>query len=194
MPKDFRYPDKPTSSTLDFISGLKSNYLAQAKINEWRILMFFENKKPPEIFTRHATTLKKALKQELDKEILDTLKEFNPTELTIIDGGYIGRRGKHKPSIVLFDIMKKDSKWVTHWQYEKRDTEIKHIFKQYFEKSPCIFLPEESRIDFGAFYEKQKTNPKDGLVEGIVVKELSSTLIGGRKESVDNPCWFKAKW
>lgn len=190
---NFRYPDKPQHSTLEYINTLKSGYKAQAKINEWRILMYFENKEL-QIFTRHKVSLSDALKKEIEKEIINSLKEFNPTSLTILDGGYVGRRGNHKPSIALFDVMKTENKWITGWSYEKRDTLLKQLFKKNFEKSTCIFMPKEVTIGFDGFYQYLKNNPQDGLVEGVVVKDLTSTLIGNRKESAINPGWLKVKW
>jgi ATP-dependent DNA ligase len=202
MIQNFRYPDKPQHSTLEYISSIREGYLGQAKINEWRILIYFQNEEI-EIFTRHKTSLSDALKREIEPNIIEYLKTFNPKSLTILDGGYVGRRGKHEPSIVLFDIMKTENKWITGWQYEKRDALLKQIFKKEFEKSPCIFMPEECTMNFDGFYRHLKDcanissvtkSKEDGLVEGIVVKHLASTLIGNRKESAINPGWLKVRW
>jgi hypothetical protein len=59
---------------------------------------------------------------------------------------------------------------------------------------PPIYRPATVTSGFLAFFEAQVGDPEKSLTEGIVLKHLSSRLIGKPTASADNPLWCKVKW
>jgi len=194
LPDQWRFPDKPVHSTLDFVKTLGSDYVAQPKMNGWRVLCYV-NSDDVRIYTRQGRLLEDALKGPVDERPIEALKRLPTIGLSIFDGEYMGRRAVASvkvPQIVLFDTLKHNDEWITNWDYNER-----LILTGFYLESVCgndfLTLIESSDRNFEQLYNKLKKDDEE-VVEGIVVKAKKSTLIGDRKKSAINPEWFKARY
>lgn len=194
---NFRYPDKPQPSTLDFVRTLNTtDWVAQSKLDGWRVLCSsqWHEKDNVEIYTRHNVPLAKALKQKVPQNILNMFKNMQFEKQTIYDGEFIGRRGAKEHSIGLFDILMLDGKWITNLPFVERFGKLTEIYNSRILGCECIFLTDTVEKDFVEYYEKMHSLASTKLVEGIVIKNKNSKLIASRKKCEDNPGWFKIKW
>lgn len=192
---NFRYPDKPQSSTLNFVQQLnETDWLAQSKLDGWRVLCSTQWNVETEIFTRHNVPLSKALRQPIPLNIVQMLSNMQFEHQTIYDGEFIGRRGSKNQSIGLFDILMIDGKWITDAPLVERLGKLTEVYNSRIRGCECVFLADTVENKFVDYYEKMHQLSKEKLVEGIVIKNKTSKLIANRTKSVDNPGWFKAKW
>lgn len=188
---EWRYPDKPIHSTVDFLKIVpeSSEWICQQKIDGWRICCYVDNY--VDIYTRHKNSLNSALKNEIPKNIISSLAALNLGTKTIYDGEFLGRRELKEMSIVLFDILKIDNKWITNWPYYERLGKLKELIDSRCDKK-YITTPEYCLSGFADFYENQKKLSQK--VEGVVLKKMNSKLICSRNDSALNPEWFKIRF
>ena len=193
LPPNWRFPDKPTHAHKSILDRVpRGNWTAQAKKNGWRFLSYVDD--TIETYSRRGRPLQQALKSPVNSEVIKQLKELRLDSLTLYDGEYLGRREVATVKThhaFLFDIMMLNLKWITNWPYVERLGKLIDLFEKRLKGSTIIQIPESADSDFLSFYESIRNQP---TVDGIVVKDLQSTLIASRKDCKDNPRWFKVRY
>jgi ATP-dependent DNA ligase len=139
-------------------------------------------------------------KHPISKEMAAILKEqLHFPNGTILDGEWMERRTKGPEAIVLWDTMFYSGEWVGDRSYRERMKLLEGVpnvwteeFVQNFESLPGPILTVIQRLSAGCVQAFEQSK-KILWTEGLVIKELDSTLIGSIKERTTNFAWSKVK-
>lgn len=204
---DFRYPDKPSTSTPEAIALLQeSEYICQGKYDGWRCQIYKDN--GWHILTRMNNSLLTHAKAKCNANILETVKTLDIPEGTVLDGEFVGPRGTHKPAIYIFDCLKWDGQWQTLIPYQdrwQRCTDLMLGNRRLSEiASSCPHTMVKLAITYPNGYVNVFETLKqewlrsgggmDFLFEGIVVKWKHGKLILDRHSSKDSKAMQKCKF
>lgn len=181
-----RYPDKPferPASSLSEFDTKAGKWIATAKYDGWRCLIVIDN--GVEFWSRHMKKL------PVSDRLREAVQSLNLPQGTVIDAEWMARRAGVKDELIfLITIMW----WAGAWQggkpEEVRWQETKNILVGKGTDFP-IRLPLYATEKFSEFFERTKNDP---TTEGIVLKEVTSTLVGDNSDSKKNGCWVKVKW
>jgi ATP-dependent DNA ligase len=189
------YPDKPFEHSPASIEKWDNgDHICQQKGDGWR-LEICKGKGTIAYLTRHNTDYTAQMEDHL-KTQMEIISTVLP-DRSQLDSEWLSMRActnkKTKPKLLLFDVYRYDKKWLLQTYYEERWALLQEILSQI---DPALIpdielVPTAEDGKFVEFYEAQKKLPRS---EGIVVKHKKSLLIGSRKESKENPRWFKVKF
>lgn len=186
------YPDKPHTQNPCFLSewDAKGTFLCQQKVDGWRLIVIRDKQGTFHYYSRHNKSLAKDIDDGLKAEV-ESLPIPNDSQ---IDGEWISRRAcsvdyKLPQMIFLFDVLKWKGLWMLNKPLKERYALVRMMFQ---EKQPeHVMLPSEAEPgEFVEFYEAQK---KISFSEGVVVKLLSSKMVGDRRECKKSPSLWKVK-
>lgn len=180
----WRAPDKPLRVFPDYLSHLeaKGGYIAEAKYDGFRGVVLIDDQEV-RAYSRHFERL------PVSKPVLDQFRGLGFRSGTAIDIEWMERRSGDSEAIYLFDTLYLE--W--QWQGNRPLAERLSTFDGMQLPSP-IFRPASVTSGFLDFFESQIGDPNASPTEGIVLKHLSSRLIGKPTGSADNPLWCKVKW
>lgn len=190
------YPDKPFASNPERIPAwdASNQFILQQKIDGWRMVFQFTPSGVKCISRRNKDYTKEVFSCKLIAERLAALHKILPPN-THLDGEWLSRRSCSKEyklpeRVYLFDIMIHDGVW---WNKEKLLTrwETLQKYMALIDSDAVSLIPCAKPGDFVNFYENQK---KIVYSEGVVAKHKASTLSGNRRNSVDNPQWYKVRY
>ena len=181
-----RRPDKPLGGGTPRLLALcerEGGYLCEAKLKGSRALVTRDG-----VYSRTGKPL--AVPDMLRDGIEEVLSLYGPKEVAL-DGELVVERaalmssGRVVPltaGLYLFDLVVCDGQWLGHIPFEERRDLV------FTGTSEWITTPASVTSGFVEFYERQT-----GISEGVVVKRLSSTLVGGTKRSSINNAWLKCR-
>lgn len=187
------YPDKPHTQNPCFLPewDAKGTFLCQQKVDGWRLIVIRDKQGTFHYYSRHNKSLAKDIDDGLKAEV-ESLPIPNDSQ---IDGEWISRRAcsvdyKLPEMIFLFDVLKWKGLWMLNKTLKDRYALVKGLF---LEKQPeHVMLPSEAEPGkFVEFYEAQKAIP---FSEGVVVKNLTSKMVGDRRECKKSGGLWKIKW
>jgi ATP-dependent DNA ligase len=208
MTMRFRYPDKPTEVSPDFVRGLKpQEWIAQGKYDGWRALICIDGAQSVRILSRENHPLQETKSPERRQVIERMRLEFQSLGLppgTILDSELVGPRGKHDWAIYIFDCLAWEGTWLARTPFEQRWAKCREIGPK-IEGSKRLFLAETI---FGSptmpnafldhFYELKSRWERDGrgldLFEGIVLKRRTGTLLLRPNSCAKSNHMFKLKY
>ena len=181
-------------SSLPEFEAQEGKFLAEPKGNGFRTHLEFTGDGIL-VWTR------KWKKQPISKEMAALLKEKLDFPIgTILDGEWLERRTKGPEAIILWDAMLYAGIWMGTRPYSERMKLLKDVPNIWTEETlknfqnlsgPILTVTHRIYKGFVEAFELTKSMP---WTEGLVVKELSSTLIGSIKERTTNFAWSKCKW
>jgi ATP-dependent DNA ligase len=178
----FRYPDKPTTSSLGVLDHLvDGEWLADLKYDGWRALIRWDGNMVT-FTSRHRKALPGT--PGLLLEARDCLHGLPPA---LLDGEWMGRRDDQPESLVFFDMLEIGAESCWSRTADDRRTRLVGMIQRL---TPRIRMVEYVDRGYRDFFERSKV---PGCV-GIVLKRKDSKLIGSIRNSVDNPNWLKVKW
>lgn len=181
------YPDKPNQVSEQFVHSViypvRDSYAIQLKQDGWRLVTEIENGKHM-ARTRHKLDLNKAMKRERNftDEVRADLHALNLPDI-VLDGEYMSsRRAGQSERLYLFDVLFYKGKYLGKLPYRERFNRLTDLVGT----SGTVRLIEFVDADF---FDRDWNF--EGAVEGIVLKDWNSKLIGSRTSSAKNPQWFK---
>jgi len=187
------YPDKPHTQNPCFLPewDAKGTYLCQQKVDGWRLIVIRDKQGKFYYYSRHNKSLAADIEDGLKSEV-ESLDIPNDSQ---VDGEWISRRAcsvdfKLPQMIFLFDVIKWKGLWTLNKTLKDRYALVKSLFT---EKHPeHVMLPLEAEPGkFVEFYEAQKAIPYS---EGVVVKSLTSKMVGDRRECKKSAGLWKVKF
>ena len=191
---NFRYPDKPTLSTLDAISHLsEQDYIGQCKYDGWRLQMIYDDKW--HIFTRTGKDIKDVPNIKMPQQLLEDINCLSVPKGSSLDAEFVGPRGHLPPSVYIFDCLRWDGSWLSRCAFEDRWKRCLSLVEQ------GIILGGDKEIqlaytfeqDFLTEFNKMRDEWPD-ISEGIVLKRRKGMLALSRKSSVTSKDQFKCKF
>ena len=182
------YPDKPNQVTENFVHSVivpqQDNYAIQLKQDGWRIVTEKFNVLYT-VRTRHKLQLRYAMKRsyDLSSELQSDLEALKLPDI-VTDGEFMSsRRAEHnQETLYLFDVLFYKGKYLGKQTYRERFK----ILTDHVGNNGLVRLIDFVEPDF---FERDWQF--EGAVEGIVLKDWNSKLIGSRTNSAKNPQWFK---
>lgn len=203
----FRYPDKPTEAGLSALTTFqqKSEWYAQYKYDGYRVGIYFD-KGSVELYSRAANPLSKATKipNNLHSQFLELQKhfKFNITDSikdgTVLDGEFVGPRGKHDACIYLFDTLAINGKWLNQTDFQDRWKFIQ-LLEPYLSNLNLIKLAHTIDTNFLETFNQLKNEWIQGgqdlsLCEGLVLKRKTGKLILKNTSCAVSQDSFKVKY
>jgi ATP-dependent DNA ligase len=194
------YPDKPIEQGPSALAVLDNGCnICQQKTDGWRLETCKTLKGIIAFISRHNTSMDGSVEPHIMKQMA-LIMELMPNG-SQLDGEWLSRREatnkKTKPRYVLFDVIRRNKRWMHQKPYSERWALLQDIFNQAVEAYGREALADISLAEtaedgeFEAFYEAQK---KLAHSEGVVIKHKDSTLLADRKECKDNPRWIKIRY
>ena len=124
-------------------------------------------------------------------KISNIIASLNLPDKTILDSEWMARRtiGEIPETLFVFDVLWYKDEWMGTTPHLERMKLLRTLLKD--EPYDKVRIPNGTDMDYSEFFEKQTHIP---YTEGIVLKEVNSTLIADRVESPKNPSWIKIKW
>lgn len=125
------------------------------------------------------------------EEIVKAIEALDLPDQSMLDGEWLARRtiGEIPETLFLFDVMWYKDEWQGKYPLRDRLNILEKIVSG--KLNEYIRIPESFTADFKTAFDSQK---KISWTEGLVLKQLDSTIISDRKECVKNPSWVKVKW
>lgn len=196
---DWRYPDKPMSTTPCVVEALREEeWLGQNKYDGWNASIYSDGKQFPHLFSSSGRRLGEVTNVPifLVEQLAEITKHLPP--LSVFNAEFVGPRGNHQPRFYAFDCLA----WKGEWQSLEPFSERWKIVTG--ELGPRlttgIQLAETVDSDFMALFNRLKKNWYDGgcskldLCEGIVLKRKTGDLCLDRNSSSKNRHQFKLKF
>jgi len=124
-------------------------------------------------------------------EIAGIIYGLNMPDMSMLDSEWMARRtiGELPESLFVFDV-----DWFADEWWGSRQCMQRWNFLQEFtagKTNSIVRLPEFTLKNYSKFFEEQQKYP---YCEGIVLKNVVSTIISDREKSPKNPGWLKVKW
>lgn len=195
-----RTPDKPHRVAQDSLPEFdeEGTYIATAKYDGYRAILDYDGRSLA-LFSRRGMDEGGPRKHPVGDDLMGQLSSWvNENGLapnTRIDGEWLRYRTKGEPIYVVFGIMFAEGRWLGREPESVRWSIVKDL--QY--NQPNIMLAEHAEENYTEFFNRLKDRDytrteDDWKLEGIVLKHVTSRLVGRNKSSDKNPLWFKAKW
>tara|TARA_R100001244_G_scaffold25113_4_gene25641 strand:- start:92771 stop:93346 length:576 start_codon:yes stop_codon:yes gene_type:complete len=173
-------------------------YIATAKYDGWRTIVDWTGSQVG-FFSRRGMSKGGPTEIPVSEKIAEDTKTFLidnkiPAD-TRLDAEWLGRRHDGKEQLFIFGVQFYNGSWVgsdperIRWE----------IVKGLSYNSDLVQLAENSESSYDEFFQKLKNddlkrNEDSWILEGIVLKHESSSLLGNIMESKKNGMWFKTKW
>lgn len=206
---DLRYPDKPNELSAQHLQYLDDQHdsIAQQKLDGWRCLIVrddsnkFVEKWGGErswyrgrflFLSRRAIDKGGPTSFPVSDQVVQAVSKLNLPDQSMLDGEWLNRRTKEDQigeCLYLFDVLWFDDLWQGRSPLINRLELLDQITSRGL--SQYLRVPDSARNGFVEFFETQK---KLSWTEGVVIKELDSTIVGDRSGSVKNGSWIKVKW
>jgi len=125
-------------------------------------------------------------------EIVAAVNNLNLPDKTFLDGEWLERRTKEdniNECLFLFDCLWLDDIWKGELECFSRRKLLEDLTLG--KTSPTLRIPQLATSGFLNFYDHQK---EISWTEGIVLKEISSTIPINLQGCVENGRWQKCKW
>lgn len=196
-----RYPDSPVLVSLDMLRTLDADppgtWLGQCKVDGRRRMIY----KSGGQYTWHAKNKHDALPVPADlKAEFEALPWPDGIGLDCEWSGPRDTNGTHE--LWVFDLLALNGHWYGGFSFFERRLRLYEIINPHEcgsgdtdmwrrLQNSRIHRVVTARNNFCALFERQTENP---VSEGIVIRKASSTIIGNRSRSVDNPEMFKVKF
>jgi len=198
------FPNKPIESfksQLPEFDKTPGRYLAQQKLDGYRCMIV---KNPSKNLSEKSWYRKDHLflsrrgmikggptKLPVSDELLEMVIKLNLPDNTMLDSEWIARRtiGETPESLYVFDILWLNDEWMGSKNLKNRHETLIKIMSNH--ETEIFKIPESVENNYQNFFDKQTKIP---YTEGIVLKDLNSTLIPDRSESPKNSGWIKCKW
>ena len=188
----FRFPDKPIETGPNVVKSLpESLWIAQAKYDGWRMLVFRQGKE-----IKCLSRVNRPMEEtgaKFDPNITKLFEQMNLPENTIIDTEFVGPRNKREQEVYIFDILAWNGQWLTNEPYSERWKQCKSLLLP----KGNVHLAETVEKDFIGFFSRLKhtwIEQKEDLHEGIVLKLLNGKTKLDRNNSYKNPNLLKLKY
>ena len=187
------YPDKPHTQNPCFLQEWddKGTFLCQQKVDGWRLVVIRDKQGRFFYYSRHNKSLAADIEDGLKAEV-ESLPIPPDSQ---IDGEWLARRSCSvsyglSEMIYLFDALKWKGQWLLNKTLRERYALVMGLFVDAHPEH--VMLPLEAEPGkFVEFYEAQKKIPYS---EGVVVKNLTSKMVGDRRECKKSPGLCKVKW
>lgn len=181
----WRFPDKPLTAHLPILGQLAPReWLAQMKPDGWRALVRVEPDGGVSLTSRHREpiTFGPALRSAL-AEVLRGLPSG-----TLLDGEYMGRRGRQPEGLILFDWLAEGDVWLGELGAATRFAKLLGLEAAC--AGPVRIVPWTLTEWHELFFSSRQT----AGMEGIVLKHTASRFIGSPRHCENNRQWLKVKW
>lgn len=209
MLKRFRFPDKPTTCTGDFLTTMvPSEWLSQHKYDGWR-MQIYKSAHPiilPDGEAPAGMTLLSRVgrffpaRAKMPREIAVQLQRLPIPNETVIDAEFVGPRGGHKPAVYIFDCLAWDDEWLMDEKFINRWSRCQELTAVVETHAmPDLHLAETRETDFAGHFNELKTAWIEGgmgmdLCEGIVLKRKRGKLQLDLHSSKKSRSQFKLKY
>lgn len=190
---DFRYPDKPTTTTRDAVlTWLMSMYIAQWKYDGWRLGIYRDAGR----FRFLTSSGGQMIHVKFTQAIKNLLSAIEMPDNSILDAEFVGPRGDHPSSIYIFDCLAWDGGWLTMEPFEKRWSRCCNLT---LPKTEIVQLAKTFESGGIEEFDRLKQNWHDtgrpmDLTEGIIFKQRAGKLTLDLKRSKKSACQFKCKY
>lgn len=121
-------------------------------------------------------------------EIVQIVEAMNLPDKTMLEGEWMARRtiDECPETMFLFDVLWYNDQWIG-----REDANYRFKMLHELKVDGPVKFPDFARENYQEFYNKQITIP---WTEGIVLRHVTSTLIGDTVECKKNPLLIKCKW
>ncbi len=174
-----RYADKP-NEIFSLTPFIDERYLCQAKMDGWRAIIEIDDEIA--VWSRVYKSL------PISDEMVQAIASLDLKKPAVLDAEWMKRRPDYSgpEMLYLFGVLYWDGQWMGSQTEQERWSIIKSL-----SLPNQIRLPLHTTSGYGEFFEMTKEDPTS---EGVVLKDLSGTLVGHLSTSKKNPSWFKYKW
>jgi len=124
-------------------------------------------------------------------EVASIIYDLKMPDMSMLDSEWMARRsiGELPESLFVFDVDWFGDEW---WGSRPCGHRWNYLLEFMAGKTnPIVKVPEATLENYSKFFEDQQKYP---FCEGIVLKNLMSTIISDREKSPKNPGWLKVKW
>lgn len=174
-------PDSDLFKELDESAG----YVAELKKNGWRCMVRVGADKKIDLWTRRGTAIKDPL-----PNLREALAKLDLPADSLLDGELMEFRSEVKEKIVLWGVIKYESKWMASVPYKDIIEVVKGIVKKDTDFITRAKQVSKEKRKFFAAAMSGELGPDN---EGIVLKSLSAGVPFGWKDGPTHRQWFKVK-
>ncbi len=192
----WRYPDKPTECTVDFVNNIsEGDWLCSAKYDGWRMPIYSDGHKRACLFTGTGNRMQK-VPPAIISEIGQICEQLPP--MSVLDSEFVGPRGGHPPRVFLFDVLAFNGKWLTNVEFQNRWAIIQSVVAPNLQGS--VSIAETVARNFEDYFNQLKHIWYNSgcalldLCEGVVLKRKTGTLSLSPRSNVKSAHQFKLKY
>jgi len=207
---NFRFPDKPTTTTPEFFDRPAeelAKWISQRKYDGWRMPTFIEGANTVRCFSHANRPIAQAYRGKLPTDLEDRFIELGLPDGTVIDCELMGPRGSHKHAVYVFDMLALNGNWLMDEPFEVRWQRVLDLIAPRVYQDGLIFIadtiyPSKSDkinpilAEFNTLKSEwvEQGGGMDYMYEGLVVKRRSGRLILNRRERARSPDMYKVKF
>lgn len=203
MLKRFRFPDKPTTCTGEFLNTIVDDqWMSQHKYDGWRLqiyksahpLVLPDGEAPAGMTLLSRVGRYLSVRAKMPKTIIQQLQQLPIPDETVVDAEFVGPRGEHQPRVYIFDCLAWDDEWLVKEAFDKRWARCQELAN-----GKDIRLAETRHQNFLAHFTELKNEWMNGgmgmhLCEGIVLKRKQGKLQLDLHSSKKSRSQFKLKY